>query len=558
MQKQQFWLIIILANIVLAFIAISDPIHAINSDGVLYLQTATAYLQGGWRAAMRLYQWPFYSILIAWVSQICHCSLELAAYLINTIFQTLICLGFFSLACKARPINDTHKQLFMGFATLIILFYPTLNHHRDLIIRDFGYWAFSLWGWIYLIQLNENQRFVNGIQFNLAMLIASLFRLEGIIMLLFAPVLVFTTQQAPVIKKIAGCLKAYTVTLILFIAGLLYVYISSNGVNNLGRLLEIKTQIDEGVNLIWQQLWQAKYNIAHSVLTPNAIDSAGPLLVGGLVAVYIKMLIATLTPLYSVLLITSIWKKQFLPTSGAKPIIHVAIGLNILITIIFLMQALFLTERYLLELSFLLLLWLPFLLLWVYQQTHIPVGLQDANLGTEFTRDLNFFERENSKEYSLYFEDFPVQKNSKVDVKSDAQVRILKPDRYRQKPWIFSAVLAVIILIGLVSLHNFGPSKIYLKQTGYWLNQHSPKQGVIYTNNLQVGYYAQHPFVTWQNSENIQQIVQEARQKKYIYLVFEIKANNTLLKEQLTSLLGKPTKIFMNNKADSVWIYATM
>ena len=60
----------------------------------------------------------------------------------------------------------------------------------------------------------------------------------------------------------------------------------------------------------------------------------------------------------------------------------------------------------------------------------IPVGLQNARLGAEFTRDLNAFELENSKEYSPYFEDFLHQNRLKVDVKSDAQVRTLKSDRY--------------------------------------------------------------------------------------------------------------------------------
>jgi hypothetical protein len=60
----------------------------------------------------------------------------------------------------------------------------------------------------------------------------------------------------------------------------------------------------------------------------------------------------------------------------------------------------------------------------------IPVGLQNANLGTEITRDLNYLDSENPKEYSLYFEDFPSPNNLKVDVKSDASIRILKSDRY--------------------------------------------------------------------------------------------------------------------------------
>jgi|GEM_PF-4662301 len=61
---------------------------------------------------------------------------------------------------------------------------------------------------------------------------------------------------------------------------------------------------------------------------------------------------------------------------------------------------------------------------------HIPVGLQAAKLGAEFTRDLNYFDSEKPKEYSLYFEDFPNQNNLKIDVKSDASVRNLKSDRY--------------------------------------------------------------------------------------------------------------------------------
>ena len=60
----------------------------------------------------------------------------------------------------------------------------------------------------------------------------------------------------------------------------------------------------------------------------------------------------------------------------------------------------------------------------------IPIALQDANLGAELTRDLNFFDPKNSKEYPGYFEGFSGQKNSKVDVKSDAQLRILRCNGY--------------------------------------------------------------------------------------------------------------------------------
>jgi len=62
---------------------------------------------------------------------------------------------------------------------------------------------------------------------------------------------------------------------------------------------------------------------------------------------------------------------------------------------------------------------------------YIPSTPQNANLGAEFTRNLNYFDRKNLKEYSLYFKGFFYQNNLKVDVKSDDQIRILRCTRYR-------------------------------------------------------------------------------------------------------------------------------
>ena len=543
MRKQFFWFIIVLANIVLAFIILSYPLRAINSDGVLYLQTAEAYLQGGWQAAMRLYPWPFYSVLIAWMSQVCHCSLEWAAYLLNIIFQILICIGFFNLACQIATEEKIKKRLetfswrnvLRGvatmegkqrqaqdgrprktfrhenvsnppftpfFAALVILLYPTFNHHRDLIIRDFGYWAFSLWGWFYLIRLNEDQRSWDGVKFSISMLLASLFRLEGIVMLLFAPFAVFVRRKIAIREKFFVFLKAYSATLIFFVASVSYFWLYAEKPDHFGRLLEMKAQIYSGIDLIVQGLLQAKQHIAHSVLTPISVDSAAPLLVGGLIAVYIKMLILTLTPFYSVLIGIAIWKKQFSSTSSVKAVIGTAIFLNVLITIVFLMQSLFLTERYLFGLSFLLLLWAPFALLWIYQQTRT------------------------------------------------------------QRPWVFWSVLIIMGVIALISLHDFGPSKAYLKQAGDWVHENVPKQGWVYTNNPQAGFYMQRPWVIWQSSsvsaENINHVMQDAERKKYAWLVFQVKFNDKLFRQQLNQQFGAPIKVFMNEQGDAVLIYRVL
>jgi len=496
MQKQLLSLVIILANVLLAYIVISDPLRIINADGVLYLESAEAYLHGGWHAAMQSYPWPFYSVLIAWVSQFCHCSLQSAAYFLNIIFQTLICLGFFNLACE---IKGSNQSLFMLLTVLVILFYPAFNHHRDLIIRDFGYWAFSLWGWFYLIRLNEKRSLFAGIQFNLSMLLASLFRLEGIVMLFLGPMALFFNQKKVVRERMSAFLKAYLITFMLLLGGLIYCWMYPHTFDSLGRLIELKSQALFGIQAIIDGLSRTKSNILHNVLAPVSENSAFSILFGGLIAVYIKNLIMTLTPFYSLLVVIFLWKKSFSPTENAKPIIYTAILINIFITVIFLMQSLFLNERYLFELAFLLLLWVPSGLLWLQQKTQ------------------------------------------------------------REKKWLFPSVLVFLIGIGVISLHHFGHSKIYIKDAGNWLHENLPEKTFIYTNSPQLKFYINRPFITWQSGisdKNVQNIVQNVKIQHYSYLVFQINSSDIELKSQLNQLLPKPIKVFKNEKGDAVFVFA--
>lgn len=519
MQKRLLLLVIILTNILFTYIVISNSARIINIDGVLYLETAEAYLQGGWHAAMQIYPWPFYSILIAWASQLFHCSLQYAAYTINVFFQIIICLGFFNLACIVKdkitnfvsnslqqvednsrigPVTISSSFLFMILATMVILFYPAFNYHRDFIIRDFGYWAFSLWGWFYLIRLNEKQSFLEGIKFNASMLFASLFRLEGIFLLLFGPLAMFFSRQNKMQEKLENFLKAYLITLIILISGLIYCWIHSSTLDSFGRLIELKAQTQFGIQAIANDFSQTKKNILHNVLTPLASSSASSLLIGGLIGVYIRNLIITLTPFYSILILIFLWKKSFSPTQKSKPILYTAILINFLVTFVFLMQSLFLNERYLFGLAFLLLLWVPPGLLWIYEKTR------------------------------------------------------------SEKQWLFSSILIFIIGITIVSLYHSGTSKAYIKEAGNWVHENLPEKALIYSNSPQLKFYIDRPFVTYQNNisdKNIQSVLQNAKMQNYAYLVFQVNATNVVLKNQLNQLLPQPIKVFRNERGDTVLVF---
>ncbi|HHA19656.1 MAG TPA: hypothetical protein ENK70_08130, partial [Methylophaga sp.] len=78
-----------LISLLLSILALySDDI--INSDGIMYIELSQAYLDGGLIASAKVYNWPFFSILVALIHQITQLSLETSTYVLNTILFVLL------------------------------------------------------------------------------------------------------------------------------------------------------------------------------------------------------------------------------------------------------------------------------------------------------------------------------------------------------------------------------------------------------------------------------------------------------------------------------------
>ena len=63
-----------------------------NTDGFLYLKLAAVFEQGGLHAAMNVYQWPFFSILISSANKLFGDRQDFlaAGYLVTLFFQGMI------------------------------------------------------------------------------------------------------------------------------------------------------------------------------------------------------------------------------------------------------------------------------------------------------------------------------------------------------------------------------------------------------------------------------------------------------------------------------------
>jgi hypothetical protein len=161
--------------------------EVINRDGITYVQAAQAYLNGGMDAALKIYSWPFYSIIIGSVSWLTGLSLVISAQLINAALMVFIVDGFIRLS---HTLEDSASQPWIA-ALLILSFHPF--DHRLEIYRDWGYLAFTLCAFVAFIRYWKSSRgsISDAVAWQVFITLALLFRVEAIGLILLVPVALF-------------------------------------------------------------------------------------------------------------------------------------------------------------------------------------------------------------------------------------------------------------------------------------------------------------------------------------------------------------------------------
>lgn len=165
--------IVFLASLLLSLSAVQTG--SINRDGMLYVVTARAYLEGGMMAAFQAYPWPFMSIFMAWVAQVSGLGIETAGYLLGTLFMA----GTYAL------LIDCAKRMFpeaIWYIVLVLLALPGLNSLRDELLREFGCWFFIfLTVWLAL-RWSDAPRWSGALALQGALVLSALFRPEALML----------------------------------------------------------------------------------------------------------------------------------------------------------------------------------------------------------------------------------------------------------------------------------------------------------------------------------------------------------------------------------------
>jgi hypothetical protein len=461
-------------------------------DGIIYLNTAKAFTAQGLHAAMSIYRWPFYSILIALLSKITHLSLLHSTYFLNALLDTGTVIIFIMLI---KELGGSRKTQIIG--AFIIITFPFLNHFRDDVLRGHGYYPFALLAILYLIRYARSYQWHYAISWALAAILATLFRIEGAVLVYFLPLILLFTPKLKLTFKIKKLIQAYTILLIIS-CGIILFY--PHILYHTSRIPEFIHQLANG--------WQLTLNTLQ--MKAKAINTIGiwPIseyrgtsayfLGGGLVATYLGRLISTFGLLYVILSIYAIVQKTVPADRPAKMVWLYAILLNIILTSIFLCQELFLSFRYIALLCFLLLLGVPFALEKIYI---------------------------NWKTYQ------PIITGSR---------------------WLLPLIIIGLIYTAANGIGHFGPSKTYIVKGGQWINNNTPINSKLYSNDIQLYYYANREGFC--NKDN--QKIYRHNLHNFNYMALKIPKHHVKDEKNLIAYIKlTPIKIFYSNRGDKLLIF---
>ena len=178
--QQTLRLLVVLVSLLWsAVVLLQNPV--LNDDAYGYLRAALLFREEGLAAVFDRYGWYGYSVLIGVLDAGLPGGVKAAAHVLDAALLALLVLAFVDCAALLQPAPRT-RLLAAG-----ILLFPLLNEMRFYVVRDFGFWAFTL---LSLSQLERQRRqpgWWPACGWCLALLAATLFRLEALLLAAFTP-----------------------------------------------------------------------------------------------------------------------------------------------------------------------------------------------------------------------------------------------------------------------------------------------------------------------------------------------------------------------------------
>lgn len=331
-------------SLLLSFVAVLGVV-TLGKDATFYLDIARQASEDGLLVAQQKFHWPAFIILLAVTHLYLGVSLEIAAYLWCALFIAGTCVLLVDIVRGVLPRAT-------WWCVLVVLAMPAFNDFRADILREFGFWFFSvLTLWLAL----RWQRLGGGalaLGAAFSVFAAAAFRLEAV--LLF-PALVLWQLPALLDRgQRSKAIQFYSLLTLLVLLGIC-------GVLTLVVVLDFPvSRITYFVGLIspWhlvETFSELSDQFAEEILRKYSWDDAGLILLCGFLATILIKFVGLLGPFSVALLSKDVWR-QVPVLLRCFSLSSWAALLYLMVLLMFFVQLQFINSRYL---SFLNLLLVP-------------------------------------------------------------------------------------------------------------------------------------------------------------------------------------------------------
>lgn len=343
----------------------------IDPDSVLYLEAARLFALGQWHEAYSVFNWPFYSLCIAATHKITTFNIHQSAVFLNVVFFAITAFSFFKIIelCGGRNLETLTGALVLFSSSQIV------GNTLDILMRDEGFWAFLLTSIMFFIRFSKTRAYSDALYWQLSIIVATLFRIEGIAFLIFLPLSLFTfNHKSNLLISGRTYLKANFLNIGLLSAICIVALLSSHvSMRDFGRLDEIF-----GANAYQQMISQLVYKseIMSSKVLGKFLDEYA--VQGILLTFAVAIISETINVtgrLTSLLGFFGVIFKECIIEKSIRKILYFSAGIAVLNVAFITVKAFVITQRYIHAFSFVLMIFSAFYLANLFKQLNAQQNL---------------------------------------------------------------------------------------------------------------------------------------------------------------------------------------
>jgi hypothetical protein len=471
----------VLGSVLLALRLIQVQNGWVTDDTVLYFEVARLFALGGWQQGLALYQWPLYPGLLALLHMATGLSIHTAA---QGLAIALFALTTASLIRLIRLAGGGNLIVACG-ALLLFGSQYIVGDILPMLIRDHGFWAFLLLSLMYFMQFYREGKWRDALLWQLAAIVAMLFRLEAITYLALLPLVLLAQHALDTRGKAMRMLQAYTLSLAAAATlAIALLTVPALSMADLGRLREIVALFEHNYLVIMQNVVDKARLMSEQVLGYHLREY-------GLQAVLLSLAMAIV---FKVIQAAGWWTAALLfvksrseanTAEDARPVLYGAVAIAVLNAWLIILSTFILSSRYVISLALLLMLFAAFRMGSLLSPA--PAGISQSS---------------GRKWLGIFF----------------------------------------VVLLGLGLVANLWPKKDsynYEQEAVIWLKQHSEADSTVFYVSPRARYYAGAPYAGrgvdyW---VSVSDALADGSIHKYDYLVINMEGKHTdreqLLAEKL-------------------------